>query len=78
MITLDELPLAARNRFPDLDFSSHIYAEDPTMRAIVVNGTQLSAGSSYGSVVLKEITEEGVVFLFEKYLVSINVLESWQ
>lgn len=77
-VTLNELPAGARARFPGLSFSTHVYADDATLRALVVNGQRLSEGDRVGSLLLTEITEEGAVFGFEDYLVSISVLDSWE
>ena len=74
---LANLPSAARGRFPGLAFSTHIYAEDPTLRALVVNGTRLTQGDRFGTLELVEITEEGAVFGFENYLVDVSVLDTW-
>jgi len=75
--TLAALPAAARSRFPELTFSTHIYADDPSLRAVVVNGTRLTEGDSVDGVRVDEITESGAVFAFERYLVSVPVLEDW-
>ena len=72
------LPAAQRMRFPDLQFSTHIYADAADLRAVVVNGTRLVEGDRLGELVLQEITEEGAVFRFENRLVSVNVLEDWE
>lgn len=68
---------AARARFPELSFSTHVYAADPSLRAVVVNGERLTEGDSLGNLNLANITESGVVFRFENYLVSISVLDDW-
>ena len=78
MLSIDQLPPATRSRFPDLNFSTHVYADDPSLRAIVVNGERLTEGGRLGDLELQQITEEGAVFRFETYLVSISVLESWE
>ena len=78
MLSIGQLPPTARDRFPDLNFSTHIYADDASLRAIVVNGERLTEGGRLGDLELQRITEEGVVFRFETYLVSISVLESWE
>lgn len=74
---LANLPSASRSRFPGLAFSTHIYAEDPTLRALVVNGNRLTEGDRFGALELVEITEEGAVFGFEDYLVEVSVLDTW-
>lgn len=68
---------AARARFPELSFSTHVYAGDPNLRAVVVNGERLTEGDRLGNLRLTNITETGVVFRFEDYLVSVSVLDDW-
>lgn len=77
-IRLGELPSSALAGFPGLAFSTHIFADDPELRAVVVNGTRRTEGDLVEGMTLEEITEEGVVLHFGEYLVEISVLESWQ
>jgi hypothetical protein len=77
-VDLDRLPAEVRRRFPGLAFSTHVYAEDASLRALVVNGTRLVEGDRLGALTLEEITEEGAVFGFERYLVAVSVLETWE
>lgn len=76
-VPLIRLPADVRRRFPDLRFSTHVYADAPDLRAIVVNGVRLEEGDRLENLRLQEITEEGAVFLFEQRLVSISVLDEW-
>ena len=77
-LALAALPAAARREFPQLVFSTHVYADDPALRAVVVNGQRLTEGNSLGALYLNEITENGVVFATGDYLVDIAVLDDWQ
>jgi general secretion pathway protein B len=74
---VSSLPDAQRRRFPNLEFSTHIYADDADLRAIVVNGSRLEEGDRLQNLVLSQITEEGAVFRFEGQLVSVSVLDDW-
>lgn len=74
---LSSLPDAARRRFPALSFSTHIYADDAELRAVVVNGRRLVEGDRLGELQLERITEEGAVFLFEGRRVEVGVLDDW-
>jgi general secretion pathway protein B len=76
-VALSELPPAARSRFPGLSFSTHLFSSDPDLRAVVVNGQRLKEGDQLGVLTLASITEDGVVFRFEDYLVSVSVLDDW-
>lgn len=77
-VRLNDLPASLRAGFPGLAFSTHIYADDPTLRAVVINGTRRTEGEVVEGMRLEEITEEGVVLQFGEYLVGISVLESWE
>jgi hypothetical protein len=76
-IALDSLPPAARSRFPGIVISTHVYAEDPAMRAIVVNGARLQEGDLVSGLEIREINEFGVVLEFEAYLVDVPVFTDW-
>jgi type IV secretory pathway VirB10-like protein len=76
-VPVSSLPEAQRRRFPNLEFSTHIYADDPDLRAIVVNGSRLEEGDRLQDLELSQITEEGAVFRFEGRLVSVSVLDNW-
>ena len=76
-LPVGSLPNSQRNRFPALSFSTHIYADDADLRAIVVNGTRLQEGDRLENLYLHQITENGAVFRFEGRLVSVSVLDEW-
>ncbi|MFP6837665.1 MAG: general secretion pathway protein GspB [Pseudomonadales bacterium] len=75
---LANLPAAARKRFPGLVFSTHIWADDPGLRAVVANGRRLVEGDEIDGVAVHRITENGVILSFENYLVEIPVVAEWQ
>lgn len=74
---LADLPESVRRNFPTLEFSTHIYADDPSLRAIVVNGVRLTEGDPLEGAVVHEITEDGAIFEYERYLVEVPVLDDW-
>lgn len=74
---LTELPANVRARFPGLAFSTHIYADDPSLRAVVANGERLREGDEIGNATVAQITEQGVIVAFERYLVEIPVVSEW-
>ena len=76
-VPVSSLPDAQRRRFPNLEFSTHIYADDAALRAIVVNGSRLEEGDRLQNLVLSQITEDGGVCRFEGRLVSVSVLDGW-
>jgi len=76
-LPLDALPGSVRARFPGIAFSTHVYAADPSLRAIVANGERLQEGERVRGLLIREITETGVVFEFENYLVEVPVFTEW-
>jgi len=73
-----ELPAGVQARLPALSFSTHVYADDADLRAVVLNGRRLKEGESLDSLRLERITEDGVVLGFEDYRISVSVLEEWE
>ena len=76
-VTLDELPTAARSRFPGIAFSTHIYAEDADLRAVVANGRRLQEGDSIRGLPIVAITPSGVRLAFERYEVEVPIVTDW-
>lgn len=77
-VSLDELPGSVRERLPGIVFSTHIYAEDQDLRAVVANGQRLAEGDRLGKVTISEITETGVLLTFEDYLIAVPVVGFWE
>jgi general secretion pathway protein B len=76
-VTLASLPADARRRFPGIAFSTHIWSEDPELRAIVANGERRREGDRVRGLTIHEITESGVVMTFERYLVEVPLAADW-
>ncbi len=77
-VPVSELPAAIRQELPAMTFSSHIYADDEDFRMVSINGRNLHSGDFVaGEVILREITEEGVVFEYRNYLFEMSVLRDW-
>jgi hypothetical protein len=77
-ITLDRLPSGPRSRFPGIVISTHVYAEDRDLRAVVANGERLGEGDHVRGLPIDEITANGVVLEFESWLVEVPVFSDWQ
>ena len=59
-------------------FSSHIFANDASLRMVVINGQSLREGNRFDSgLLLQKITEEGVVIVHQNHEVPISVLSQW-
>jgi hypothetical protein len=76
-MALQDLPADVRRRFPGIAFSTHIYAEDRDLRAIVANGQRLSEGDTIRGLRIEEISETGVMLSFEDYLVDVPMITDW-
>ena len=63
---------------PEMDYSFHVYASKPEQRAIIINGRRLKQGQSVQKgLVLKLITENGVVFHYKGRYFHVDVIEKW-
>ena len=76
-VALNELPAEARARFPGIAFSTHIYAEDADLRAVVANGRRLQEGDRIRGLEIVEITESGVLLAFDRYRVDVPIVMDW-
>jgi len=64
---------------PRYPFSTHVYASDPSMRAVTLNGRRYTEGDTIDAGVrIKEITETGVVLDVGGRSVSVDVLQDWR
>ena len=76
------VPLAAlspelRRRLPALELTTHVFARDPALREVAVDGVVYREGDRIGQLVLERITEDGVVVRLDDTRVAIGVLEAW-
>jgi general secretion pathway protein B len=73
---------AASTTVPDVSniaFSTHVYSDDPTMRAVTVNGKRFVEGDMIAKGVrLVEITETGVVLEANGHRIPLDVLQDWR
>lgn len=64
---------------PTFSFSTHVYATDPSMRAVTMNGRRFVEGDTISpGVTIKEITESGVVLDINGRTVPMDVLQDWR
>ncbi|MFK7912794.1 MAG: general secretion pathway protein GspB [Pseudomonadales bacterium] len=77
VLTLADLNAADRAAFPKLEFSTHIFADDPELRAVVVNSKRLAEGESIGEMVLRAVTEDGILVDYRGQRVAVSVVETW-
>lgn len=77
--TVNELPDHISRRLPEVLITAHIYASDPDLRMVNINGVSRSEGDLVSdSFQLVEITEVGVVMNFEGYAYVIDIVEDWK
>lgn len=77
-VTFAELDGATRARFPQIEVSTHIYAEEADLRAVVFERRRLQEGDTIAGLPLVHITEAGLVVRFEGKLIELSVLDDWE
>jgi hypothetical protein len=78
-VDVNDLPDHVIRRLPEVQITAHIYASDPDLRMVNINGVSRSEGDLLSdSLQLVEITEVGVVMNFEGYAYVMNIIEDWQ
>jgi len=79
--TLAELPSNEQTLYQELNYSTHIFTNDPSLCAIVIDGQRLVAGDVFKGLKVIAITEAGVVFKENRGStqreVEVSVLEQW-
>ena len=77
-VSIARLPQRVQQQIPDIAFSSHIYADDPSLRMVGINGVNRYEGDLIADdLVLEEITEEGIVMSLGNYAFTMSVLRDW-
>ena len=80
-LKLIDLSVSEQSLYNGFTYSTHIYTDDPTLCAIVVDGQRLMAGDRFQGLVVVAITEAGVIFeqLYngQRRQVEVSVLEQW-
>ena len=77
-VRVAELPTSVQRQIPDIRFSSHIYANDPSLRMVNINGRIVREGDSVADgISLVKISEDGVVLSYLHYTFEMNVIRDW-
>ena len=77
-VSVAELPANIRRQISDIRFSSHIYAKDPSLRMVNINGRIIREGDSVADgISLVEISEDGVVLSYLHYTFEMSVIRGW-
>ena len=78
-VGINELPGNVIRRLPELKFTAHIFASDPDLRMVNINGVSRREGDLVTDLLLLvEITEVGGVLNYEDYSFLVDILEDWQ
>jgi len=70
-----QLPVEVQRRLPEIQFTLHVYAQDPAQRMVKVNGRIAREGQYVGtSLRLDQIVPDGVILSFEgqKFMMKVN------
>jgi general secretion pathway protein B len=79
VLRFQSLPMSERASFPQMEFSTHLYASDPDMRRVVINGQRAQEGDTVaGGVYIERITETGVIVLFRGRRIALDVIRDWR
>ncbi len=77
-VRVAELPASVQRQIPDIRFSSHIYANDPSLRMVNINGRIVREGDSVADgISLVKISEDGVVLSYLHYTFEMSVIRDW-
>jgi hypothetical protein len=78
-IAFNALSADQQRAFAGLEFSTHVYADEPDFRSVTINGHRFKEGDVLpGGFVLSEITEDGVVVDQSGKRVELSVLQDWR
>lgn len=74
----DELPLDVQQHIPVMEFSAHVYSNNPLQRSIVINGRFMEEGDRLSSdLFLDEITPDGAIFSYQGQLFRQGIVSAW-
>ncbi|NJN51483.1 MAG: general secretion pathway protein GspB [Gammaproteobacteria bacterium] len=72
-------PAPASARMPALDVSTHVFSDDPELRAVTINGRRFVVDDVVApDVRLVEITETGIVVDYRGARIAVDVLQDWR
>jgi len=78
-VSVNGLPDQVIRQLPDIQITAHIFASDPALRMVNINGLSRRKGDFVSNnLMLVEITESGVVMDFEGDAYVMRIVENWQ
>ena len=73
-----EQPADYQSTIPELDFSFHVFSDDPKERMIIINGRRMREGQVVSrGLTLRVITETGVILHHGDRFFHVDVIEKW-
>ena len=77
-LTLSDLPTSLANQIPTMEFSSHIYSQDSSLRSVTIDNQIYRENDKISQeLYLEEINEIGIVIRYQGYMAEISFLEDW-
>lgn len=77
-LPLWQAPAQAKAAINALQFSFHVYSDNPARRTIIINRKRMREGQQISAdLQLHGINEQGVVIAYQDLLVEVSVLEQW-
>ncbi len=81
-VALADLPAAEQILYNGFTYSTHIFTDDPSLCAVVIDGQRLMAGDAFKGLTVVAITETGVIFEETRAgrvrHVEVSMLEQWE
>jgi general secretion pathway protein B len=79
VITPDDVVTDAAAMAPAIEISTHVFSDDPTLRAVTIDGRRLREGDEIRpGTWLVEITESGIVVETDGVRSEMDVLQDWR
>ena len=73
-----QLPADFQSTIPELEFSFHVFSNDPAERMIIINGRRMREGQMVSrGLTLRVITETGVILHSGDQFFHVDVIEKW-
>ncbi len=73
-----ELPADYQSTVPAMEFSFHVFSQEPANRTIIINGRRVREGQLVAAgLKLRSITENGLILFYRGRFFHIDVIEKW-
>ena len=76
--TVSELPKNVKNQIMAMEFSSHIYSQDSSLRLVTIDNLIYRENDQIAKdLYLEEINEIGIIISYHGYLAEVAFLDDW-